>query len=104
MSSATAPIPPDSGAIRFNRLQFGVVVVGVLLICAFAGSSAYDAWRSYRYSIAATERARGARCRRAARSPGHDHGCARESVVSLAWVFHTQPQHRRSLLFHRAKG
>jgi PAS domain S-box-containing protein len=33
-----------------------VVAVGVLLICAFAGSSAYDAWRSYRYSIAATER------------------------------------------------
>jgi PAS domain S-box-containing protein len=30
--------------------------MGVLLICAFAGSSIYDAWRSYRYSIAATER------------------------------------------------
>ena len=56
MSSVSAPTPPDSEAIRFNRLQFGVVVVGVLLICAFAGSSAYDAWRSYRYSIAATER------------------------------------------------
>jgi PAS domain S-box-containing protein len=47
---------PASAAIRFNRLQMGVVVVGVLLMCAFAGSSAYDAWRSYRYSIAATER------------------------------------------------
>src|ERR1700683_3778585 len=56
MSPASAPAPPDSGAIRFNRLQFGVVAVGVLLIFAFAGSSAYDAWRSYRYSIAATER------------------------------------------------
>src|SRR5271155_5937704 len=56
MSSARAPAPPDSGAIRFNRLQFGVVVVGVLLMCAFAGSSAYDAWRSYRYSVAAIER------------------------------------------------
>ena len=56
MSSASASIPPDSGAIRFNRLQLVVVVVGVLLICAFAGSSAYDAWRSYRYSVAATER------------------------------------------------
>jgi PAS domain S-box-containing protein len=49
-------VQPVSAAIRFNRLQIGVVVVGVLLICAFAGSSAYDAWRSYRYSIAATER------------------------------------------------
>ena len=56
MYSASAPAPPDGGAIRFNRLQLGVVVVGVLLIGAFAGSSAYDAWRSYRYSIAATER------------------------------------------------
>jgi len=54
MSSAN--VQSASGAIRFNRLQIGVVVVGVLLICAFAGSSAYDAWRSYRYSIAATER------------------------------------------------
>ena len=56
MSSANVPVSPASGAIRFNRLQIGVVVVGVLLICAFAASSAYDAWRSYRYSIAATER------------------------------------------------
>src|ERR1700761_3346133 len=56
MSSTSVPAAPSSGAIRFNRLQIGVVVVGVLLICAFAGSSAYDAWRSYRYSIAATER------------------------------------------------
>ena len=51
MSSANAQSP-----VRFNRLQIGVVVIGVLLICAFAGSSAYDAWRSYRYSTAATER------------------------------------------------
>jgi len=56
MSSASTPASPDSGAIRFNRLQFGVVVVGVLLMCAFAGSSAYDAWRSYRYTVAAIER------------------------------------------------
>jgi PAS domain S-box-containing protein len=56
MPSASASSPSAGGAIRFNRLQLGVVVVGVLLICAFAGSSAYDAWRSYRYSIAATER------------------------------------------------
>jgi hypothetical protein len=56
MSSASSPAPPESGVIRFNRLRFGVVAVGVLLICAFAGSSAYDAWRSYRYSISATER------------------------------------------------
>ena len=43
-------------AVRFQRLQIGVIAVGVLVIAAFAGSSAYDAWRSYRYSVAATER------------------------------------------------
>ncbi len=32
------------------------MVLGVLVILAFVGSSAYDAWRSYRYSLAATER------------------------------------------------
>ena len=56
MSSASAPNSPATGAIPFNRLQIGVVVVGVLVIFALAASSAYDAWRSYRYSIAATER------------------------------------------------
>src|ERR1700722_12056902 len=56
MSRAILPAPPDGGAIRFNRLQLGVVVVGVALMCAFAGSSAYDAWRSYRYSVAAIDR------------------------------------------------
>jgi PAS domain S-box-containing protein len=33
-----------------------VVVLGVLAILAFAGSSAYDAWISYRYSRVATDR------------------------------------------------
>jgi len=56
MSAASAPASPSTGAIRFKRLQIGVVAVGVFVILAFAGSSAYDAWRSYRYSIAAIER------------------------------------------------
>jgi PAS domain S-box-containing protein len=34
----------------------GIVVFGALVIMAFAGSSAYDAWRSYRYSVNATQR------------------------------------------------
>jgi PAS domain S-box-containing protein len=45
-----------TGIVRFQRLQVGIVVVGVLVILAFAASSAYDAWRSYRYSISATTR------------------------------------------------
>ncbi len=56
MFPASAPASPDTGTVRFKRLQGGVVIIGVLLICAFAGSSAYDAWRSYRYSIAAIQR------------------------------------------------
>jgi PAS domain S-box-containing protein len=34
----------------------GIVVLGVLVILTFAGSSGYDAWRSYRYSINSAER------------------------------------------------
>lgn len=56
MPPASASASPATGAIRFKRLQIGVVVIGVLVILAFAGSSAYDAWRSYRYSVAAIER------------------------------------------------
>src|ERR1022692_1899804 len=42
--------------IRFKRLRVGIVVLGVLVILAFAASSAYDAWRAYRNSLAATDR------------------------------------------------
>src|SRR5271165_5013163 len=56
MSSVSAPVLPDSGSIRFKRLRLGETVLGVFVILAFAGSSAYDAWRSYRYSVAATNR------------------------------------------------
>jgi signal transduction histidine kinase len=42
--------------MRFKRLRLGVVALAVLVILAFAGSSAYDAWRSYQHSLAATDR------------------------------------------------
>ena len=48
-------MPPASG-IRFRRLQLGVAIFGALVILAFAGSSAFDAWRSYRYALIATDR------------------------------------------------
>jgi len=47
---------PDTGVIRFKRLQLGVIVLGILVILAFVGSSIHDAWRSYQYSLAANER------------------------------------------------
>src|SRR5271165_2900212 len=56
MSSVIEPGLPTTGTIRFRRLRLGVVVFGVLVILAFALSSAYDAWRSYRYALTATSR------------------------------------------------
>ena len=47
---------PDSGTSRFKRLQLGVVALGALVILAFAGSSAHDAWRSHQYTVTATNR------------------------------------------------
>jgi len=41
---------------RFKRLRVGIVTLGVIVILAFAGSSGYDAWRSYNNSLAATDR------------------------------------------------
>src|ERR1700744_2208688 len=56
MPSTNSKIAGDSPTTRVKRLQLGVVVFGVLVILAFAASSAYDAWSSYRYARAATER------------------------------------------------
>jgi PAS domain S-box-containing protein len=49
-------VAPDSGVIRFKRLQLGVIVLGFLVILAFVGSSVHDAWRSYQYALATNER------------------------------------------------
>jgi PAS domain S-box-containing protein len=56
MFPATRPVSTDIGSIRIKRLRVGIVVIGALIILAFDGSSAYDAWRSYRYSIDSTNR------------------------------------------------
>src|SRR5271165_841022 len=56
MSSASSYVSPNTGEIRFKRLRLGAMLFGPLIILAFVCSSAYDAWRSYRYSVAATNR------------------------------------------------
>src|SRR6202789_2140806 len=56
MLSATHPVSPDIGSIRFRRLRLGIVVIGTFIILAFDGSSAYDAWRSYGCSTDAPNR------------------------------------------------
>jgi PAS domain S-box-containing protein len=56
MSSALEPAFANTDSIRFRRLRLGVIGLGVLVILAFALSSAYDAWRSYRYTLIATDR------------------------------------------------
>jgi PAS domain S-box-containing protein len=48
--------PHYAASSRFQRLRLGVVVLGVLVILAFAASSAYDGWRAYRNALSATER------------------------------------------------
>jgi hypothetical protein len=49
-------IAQPTASIRFKRLRLGIVVLGLFVIFAFAASSAYDAWRAYRNSLAATDR------------------------------------------------
>lgn len=56
MSSTIESVLSAAGSIRFKRLRLGVVLLGTLVIVAFALSSAYDAWRSYRYALIATDR------------------------------------------------
>ncbi len=56
MRSASAILARESGVIRLRRLQRGVALLGAVVILAFAGSSAYDAWRSYHYALIATDR------------------------------------------------
>jgi PAS domain S-box-containing protein len=56
MPAASDDVSTDAGSARARRLRLGVVVFGVLVILAFAASSAYDAWGSYRYARAATQR------------------------------------------------
>jgi PAS domain S-box-containing protein len=58
-SSSTGHVGTNTASIRFNRLRLAIVAFGVLVILAFGGSSAYDAWRSYRYSVNAAEREMG---------------------------------------------
>jgi PAS domain S-box-containing protein len=49
-------ITQPAASIRLNRLRLGIVVVGLSVVFAFAALSAYDVWRAYRNSCAATDR------------------------------------------------
>ena len=56
MPALSQLVPHSAASIRFQRLRGGVVVLGVLVILAFAASSGYDGWRAYRNVLSATER------------------------------------------------
>ena len=43
-------------SIRFKRLRLRILALGVFALLAFVGSSCYDAWRSYRHAVIATDR------------------------------------------------
>src|SRR6202795_1582447 len=49
-------ITRPAGPLRFRRLRLRIVILGVLVVIGFAGSSAYDAWRAYNNALAATNR------------------------------------------------
>jgi hypothetical protein len=56
MTENTDLITLPTDPLRFKRLRLRIVILGALIVVAFAGSSAYDAWRSYKNTIAATHR------------------------------------------------
>jgi PAS domain S-box-containing protein len=56
MRSPLDTVPLPSRSIRFKRLRLGILTLSVLALIAFAGSSFYDAWRSYRHAVRATDR------------------------------------------------
>jgi PAS domain S-box-containing protein len=56
MPSPLDAASPTGRSIRLNRLRLGVLALGILTLLAFAGSSFYDAWRSYRHAVIATDR------------------------------------------------
>jgi PAS domain S-box-containing protein len=56
MLSDLSRAQPDQDSIRFRRLSVGVILLAGLVILAICCSSAYDAWRSYRYTLAAASR------------------------------------------------
>jgi PAS domain S-box-containing protein len=56
MPENTGPNTPPSSPLRFTRFRLRIVVLGALVVFAFAGSSAYDVWRAYNTAVAATNR------------------------------------------------
>jgi PAS domain S-box-containing protein len=56
MPALTLPAPQPAASSRFQRLRLGLVALGVLVILAFAASSAYDGWRAYKNALSATGR------------------------------------------------
>jgi hypothetical protein len=56
MPDNTDVITQPAGPLRFKWLRLRIVILGVLIVIAFAGSSAYDAWRAYNNALAATNR------------------------------------------------
>jgi len=47
-------LPDDASG--YARLRLRLTLLGVVVITAFAASTAYDAWRSYRHAVLSTER------------------------------------------------
>jgi PAS domain S-box-containing protein len=56
MPASTETAPQPAASSRFTRLRGTILAVGILVILAFAASSAYDGWRAYENAVGATDR------------------------------------------------
>jgi PAS domain S-box-containing protein len=56
MAQASPSGSPLADATRAARLRFSIITIGVLVIAAFAGTTAYDSWSAYNHIIASNER------------------------------------------------
>jgi PAS domain S-box-containing protein len=56
MPTSDDPSMQPAASIRFRRLRLRIAVLGSLVVFAFAALSAYDAWRAYDNTLAATDR------------------------------------------------
>jgi signal transduction histidine kinase/CheY-like chemotaxis protein len=56
MPAASDHASRDAGGARFRRLRLGVIALGTLVVIAFVGSSAQDAWRAHQTTLTATDR------------------------------------------------
>jgi PAS domain S-box-containing protein len=54
MPESTTTSSGGSSPIRFRRVRFRIILLAILSLIAYCGSSAYDAWQSYQHAVVMT--------------------------------------------------